>query len=253
MSDQTVNHDDGPYIANADWWIAKIREGHDRYRVDFTDRVIVNAVNPQPGEVIVDAGCGEGWLSRVCAAAGAEAIGIDLSPAFIQAAQSAANGENPAPRFELADMRELPLHDESADVVVANFVLTDVPDAGTAIAEFARVLRPGGRFVTLTLHPCFYGERAERETEMLMPSAAEYFADGPRVVRQPFSMGDEESPAMVTTYLHPLTAWFEWVFSSGLVPTHVSEPRPGPELMADPWWQAHFQRPLFLLIEARKP
>lgn len=251
MPDQTVTHDDGPYLENADWWIRKIREGHDRYRKDFTDRVIVDALAPQAGEVIIDAGCGEGWLTRVCAAAGAEAIGVDLSPAFVDAARTVMNGAAGAPRFELADMRALPIHDGSADVVVANHVLTDIPDAGIAIAEFARVLRPGGRLVVLVVHPCFYGLRAEREAVMPMPTADEYFA-GPRVVRQPFSMGGEKSPAMVTTYVHPLTSWFSWLFDNGLAPTHVSEPRPGPELMGDPWWQENFRRPLFLLLEARK-
>jgi SAM-dependent methyltransferase len=251
MPDPTATHDDGPYLANADWWIRKIREGHDRYRREFTDQLIVDAVNPKPGEVIVDAGCGEGWLTRVCAAAGAEAIGVDLSPAFVDAARTAMNGTAVAPRFELADMRQLPVHDATVDVVIANHVLTDIPDAGTAIAEFARVLRPGGRMVVLVVHPCFYGLRAEREATMLMPTADEYFT-GPRVVRQPFSMGGELSPAMVTTYVHPLTSWFGWIFGNGLVPSHISEPRPGPELMADPWWQEHFRRPLFLHIEARK-
>jgi ubiquinone/menaquinone biosynthesis C-methylase UbiE len=251
MSERTVtHHDDGPYVHNADWWIGKIREGHDRYRVEFTDKVMVDALAPQSGEVIVDAGCGEGWLSRVCAAAGAQVIGVDLSPAFIAAAREGTNGMRPAPRFEVADMRALPLPDTSVDVVASCHTLTDVPDASEAIREFARVLRPGGRLVALAVHPCFYGQRADREAMMAMPTAADYF--GRRVVRQPFSMGGETSPAGVTTYLWPLTDWFSWIFGAGLVLTQVSEPRPGPELVVDPWWQQHFPRPLFLLIEARK-
>jgi SAM-dependent methyltransferase len=83
-------------------------------------------------------------------------------------------------------MRALPLPDNSVDVVASCHTLTDVPDAGAAIQEFARVLRPGGRLVVLVVHSCFYGQRAEREVTMAMPNAADYF--GQRVVCQPFSM-----------------------------------------------------------------
>jgi ubiquinone/menaquinone biosynthesis C-methylase UbiE len=70
--------------------------------------------------------------------------------------------------------------------VVANHVLTDVPDPAKAISDFVRVLRHGGRFVTLTLHPCFYGPEAERRVDAPQTNVIEYSAR-PRIVRQPSS------------------------------------------------------------------
>jgi ubiquinone/menaquinone biosynthesis C-methylase UbiE len=250
MSDPTTNTD-APYDENAAFWIRQIRQRRDRYRTDFTDGVIVRALDAKPGETIVDAGCGEGWLSRECASAGANVIGVDNCVAFIEAARAANNGDHLAPVFHVGDVRALPVPNASADVVVANHVLTDVPEPWTAVSDFARVLRPGGRFVALMIHPAFYGPQAERRVTSEMPSADEYFAS-PRIVRTPFRIGGETSPAEVVTHLWSLTSWFEWIIGAGLVPSLVSEPRPGPDLMADPWWQEHFRRPLFLLVEARR-
>jgi SAM-dependent methyltransferase len=237
------------YVPNADFWIRVIRENLDRYRTELTDRVILDAVDPAPGETIIDAGCGEGWLSRACTEAGAQVVGVDNCLPFIEAARSASNGTGPV--YHHADVQALPLEDASADVVVANHVLTDVPDPAKAINEFARVLRPGGRFVTLMLHPCFYGPQAERRVDAPQANVIEYFAR-PRIVRQPFVIAGQTSPAEIVTHLWPLEFWFESLFTAGLIPTSVTEPHPSPEQMADPWWHDNFRRPLFLLIDARR-
>lgn len=238
------------YSPNAGFWIRIIREQLDTYRTELTHSAILDALNPQPGETIVDAGCGEGWLSRASAQQGAQVVGVDLCPEFIEAARSASDGEVNAPTYKLGDVRNLPVAERFADAVVINHVLNDIPDPDAAIKEFARVLRDNGRLVILLLHPCFYTAQAERVEHAPPFRAGEYF--GQRIVRQPFKIAGITSPAETVTYVYPLEFYFSALTDAGFAVTRLSEPHPSPELIeANPWWKDNFRRALFLLITAQ--
>ncbi len=103
---------------------------------------LVELLNPKPGERILDLGCGSGQLTAKIAAAGAQVIGIDLSPEMI--AQARAN--YPEIEFQVADATSFELA-EPVDAVFSNAVLHWVRDAEAAIACVGRALKPGGRFV----------------------------------------------------------------------------------------------------------
>jgi trans-aconitate methyltransferase len=105
-------------------------------------RDLLGLLAPQPGERILDAGCGTGQLTAEIAAAGAEVTGIDSSDAMIEQARRNA----PTLRFELRDIRRLPYHAEF-DAVFSNAVLHWVREADEAAESMARALKPGGRVV----------------------------------------------------------------------------------------------------------
>ena len=96
---------------------------------------------PQPGEKILDLGCGDGQLTERIVAAGAIVTGIDASPTMVAAARARgiAAGEGSA--------ESLPYADRSFDAVFSNAVLHWVRDQDAMISEVRRVLRPGCRFV----------------------------------------------------------------------------------------------------------
>src|SRR5262249_12286795 len=96
------------------------------------------------GRDVVDVGCGDGGLVRRLAGLGARAIGVEVDAAVVAAAQ----GRQPVAgeRYVHGTGQQLPLPDDSADVVVFLQSLHDVPPAAmdAALAEAARVVRSGG-------------------------------------------------------------------------------------------------------------
>lgn len=122
----------------------------DEYRRRHADRSVVadqierflDALDPNEGARILDAGCGPGWESATFHEAGHRPVGIDLTPAFL------AHASEVAPRADLArmDMRHLGLADGAFDGVWACASLLHVPreDALPTLEEFRRVVRTGG-------------------------------------------------------------------------------------------------------------
>ncbi len=79
---------------------------------------------------------------------------------------------------------------------------------------------------------------------------AEYFAG--RIVEQHFEVAGKVSPAASVQKLYSLEEYIGMITAAGFVITGIREPRPSPEqLRDDPQWGVRFQRPLFLLVEAR--
>jgi trans-aconitate 2-methyltransferase len=105
-------------------------------------RDLLVLLNAQPGERILDVGCGTGQLTSEITQFGAEVVGIDSSAEMICTARK----NFPHVRFELADMTALSFAEEF-DVVISNASLHWVRDQQAAIASIGRALRKGGRLV----------------------------------------------------------------------------------------------------------
>jgi SAM-dependent methyltransferase len=90
-----------------------------------------------------DVGCGAaGHVTRYLADRGADVVGVDVSAASIEVARA----REPTLRFEVADMRDLPAADGALAGLVAFYSVIHLPrdQVPVALAEFGRVLRPGG-------------------------------------------------------------------------------------------------------------
>jgi SAM-dependent methyltransferase len=101
-----------------------------------------------PGRAL-DAACGTGRHARQLVALGHQVIGVDLTPAML----SRAARNVPGAAFLEADLRAIPIADAQFDVVVSGLALAHIDELTAALAELARVLRPGGRVVVSVLHP----------------------------------------------------------------------------------------------------
>mmetsp|Transcript_5891 Transcript_5891/g.16210 ORF Transcript_5891/g.16210 Transcript_5891/m.16210 type:complete len:314 (+) Transcript_5891:107-1048(+) len=109
---------------------------------------LVDVLDAQPGEVILDVGCGSGQLTRKIADRGAAAIGFDADVNMVERAQN----EYPDLSFFQADVTTLEMPTSTTlptavDAIFSNAALHWVKNADAAVASMAKVLKPGGRFV----------------------------------------------------------------------------------------------------------
>jgi trans-aconitate methyltransferase len=105
-------------------------------------RGLLELLAAQPGERILDLGCGTGQLSSEIASIGATVVGLDRSPEMIAEARN----KFPKLQFGVCDARALPFTQEF-DAVFSNATLHWIPQADEVIAGIARALKPGGRLV----------------------------------------------------------------------------------------------------------
>ena len=134
--------------AHADWWQREFTDGVDP---EYTEQIIPLILEWTEGfERVLEVGTGEGQVARAIAAAhGATVIGIDPTVNQIDEAIRRGGG----PEYQLAGAESLPFDDASFDAVVCCLVFEHIDAVDEALAEVARVLRPGGRFIFCLNHP----------------------------------------------------------------------------------------------------
>lgn len=124
-------------------------ETHQRYSVGPDLEDVVDARLALNGaEALLDVGSGPGDFPGRLRAAGhrGRLVGADLSAGMVATAQAS----HPGVEYVQASADALPFDDQTFDVLTARHMLYHVPDVPAALAEFRRVLRPGGRFLAVT-------------------------------------------------------------------------------------------------------
>ena len=93
---------------------------------------------------VLDVGCGTGFLALRLAELGHSVTGVDLAERMLERARAKAEAADLSVDFRSGDAAALELGDETYDVVVARHVIWNLPDPRQGVAEWVRVLRPGG-------------------------------------------------------------------------------------------------------------
>ncbi len=106
-------------------------------------RAVVQAIKPVPGEMILDLAAGTGTSSVPFAKAGAHVIPTDFSLGMLRVGHQ----RQPELPFVAGDGLNLPYRDNSFDAATISFGLRNLTDRSAGLAEFRRVLKPGGRLV----------------------------------------------------------------------------------------------------------
>jgi len=103
----------------------------------------VRAIDPKPGERILDVATGTGVVAARIQRTGATVVGLDFSAGMVAEARR----KHPKIEFVEGDAQKLPFGDDTFDAVTISFGLRNVEDPKLALAEMYRVLKPGGRLV----------------------------------------------------------------------------------------------------------
>jgi len=171
------------------------QEGGGLFAAD--EPVVAEFLSGRAPGVTLDAACGTGRFAEFLAARGHQVIGVDSSEDMLAHARRRV----PGAQFHVAELDQLPLPDHSADVIVCALALVHVPRLEPVLAEFARVLRPGGDLVISDIH------------HELVTRGSVIKARGPA-----------GEPCIVATYRHQLGDYLRAALSLGLQVKRCEEP-----------------------------
>ncbi len=191
---------------NARSWTVAVREGQIESRKQVTDQAIIDAILSRSPRSVLDMGCGEGWLVRELSTENINAVGVDVVPGLIEAAQRAGGGDFRAISYEeMASGRlELPV-----DVVVCNFSLLGKESVEGVFKAIPSLLESQGAFIVQTLHP-------------LVACGDFPYRDGWRAGSWAGFSDDFSDPA--PWYFRTLESWIRLFASCGLNLREVREP-----------------------------
>lgn len=212
------------------------------------------------GKKLLDAGCGEGYLSRFYATKGAYVTGVDISPKLIETCRSLHDQENLEIDFSpgsICDLSEF--SDCSFDVVLCNLVLLNTPCLDEAMKEFHRVLSPGGMLVFSIVHPAydFYGpgswEMGEKDPTTNRRKGlffkVDHYFDEKEYQKYWKTRDGEKFPHPISFFHRTLATYLNSVSNTGLVVTRIEEPKPSGD---DDFFDRENRIPFFLVVKAEK-
>ena len=243
--------------ALAEWYDAKQGEEGDLWHRTLIDPAFLRVVGDVKGLRVLDLACGNGYLSRRYARAGAIVTAVDASAPIVERARRRQEREPLGVEYRIANAGDLQgIEDGRFDLVAMNMALMDIEDAAEAIREVGRVLRDRGRFVASLCHPCFdqgpsstwLTERFFRLTKVWRKIAR---------YRTPFAdempWGIEADTVATIGYHRPLSWYARALRDAGLLIRSLEEPEPTPEFIdGSPQGPYVIEIPLHLVIEAVK-
>lgn len=209
----------------AGWWQREFTDGVDP---EYTEQIIPLIAEELTGrQLIVDIGTGEGQVARVLQAAGATVVGVD--PIAPQVREAAARGGGPC--YVLAPADALPLSDSSVDGAVACLVFEHIDAIDEAIAEVARVLKPGGVFLFLLNHPLLQTPGSGWIDDQIIEPPEQYWRIGPYLPEA--ETVEEVQKDVFIRFLHrPLSRYVNTLAEHGLLIERMFEPAPPPGFLA---------------------
>lgn len=131
-----------------------VGESGDRWQKYVINPLVFKLLGNLQGKSVLDAGCGNGYLTREIAKTAKTVVGVDFTKNLLEVAQKRSK-HIPNLKLILADLEKLPFPTGSLDVILCNMVLINIENLGIVINELARILKTNGSFVISLTHPCF--------------------------------------------------------------------------------------------------
>lgn len=207
---------------HAGWWQEGFTEGVDP---EYEEQILPMAAAHLAGaRRVLDVGCGEGQISRLAVAGGAEQV-VGVDPTWAQVAVAAERGGGA--RYARAGAAQLPFADASFDAVVACLVFEHIRDVDDAIAEVARVLEPGGRFLFFLNHPLLQTPDSGWIDDQILDPPEQYWRIG-AYLEEAATIEEVEKGVFIPFIHRPLSRYVNALADNGLLLTRMLEPAPPP-------------------------
>ena len=217
---------EGLWEQQASWWQEGFTDGAD---VEYVEQIMPLAARWLDGmDRVLDVGTGEGQIARQCRERGASLV-VGLDPTRNQIREAAARGGGPA--YALAGAAALPVADASFDAVVACLVFEHVVAVDDALAEIARVLRPGGRFAFFLNHPLLQTPNSGWIDDHVLDPPEQYWRIGP-YLDEDLTLEEVELGVHIPFVHRPLGRYVNALADLGLLVRHMEEPSPPPGFLA---------------------
>ena len=209
---------------NAGWWQEGFTAGADP---EYEEQILPLAAAHLGGSKrVLDVGTGEGQVARLAATGGATVVaGVDPTWAQLSVARERAGG----PVYARAAAAHLPFRDGAFDTVMACLVFEHIDDPVTAIAEVARVLDAGGRFLFFLNHPLLQTPGSGWIDDHILEE--QYWRIGPYLVEDT-SLEEVEKDVFIPFVHRPLSRYVNAMAGAGLLVTRMEEPAPPPGFLA---------------------
>lgn len=235
--------DDG-WNASAKAWIADMGETGDYGRQWVLDGPMIARLRRlTPGRAL-DVGCGEGRFCRILRQEGFDPIGLDPTVALLEAARA----RDPRGLYVEGRGEALDFPDASFDLVVSCLSLIDIEHADRAIAEMARVLRPGGTLLVANLTSFSTAAEGEGWRRDASDRPTHFGIDR---YLEPRAAWQSWRGIRILNWHRPLRDYMQWFLAQGLILTHFDEPEPtgGPSDRGERYRRV----PWYVIMEWRKP
>ena len=211
--------DNGLWDEHAQWWIDGFTNGVDP---EYEEQIIPMAVEELAGfKNILDVGCGDGQIARALAQQGSTVLGVDPTQMHIDVANERGGG----PTYKLGGATKLPAEDGSMDAVIACLVFEHIDEMDAAVAEVARVLRPGGQFSFFLNHPLLQTPGSGWIDDHIIDPPEQYWRIGPYLVEAE-SIEEVELNVYIRFIHRPLNRYINALISNGLMIERMAEPSP---------------------------
>jgi SAM-dependent methyltransferase len=205
---------------NAAWWQREFTEGADP---EYREQILPLAAELLAGfPRVLEVGTGEGQVSRLVAAQGASLV-AGLDPAANQIHEAMQRGGGPV--YIRGSAEQLAVADATFDAVVACLVFEHIDGLDDAIAEIARVLRPGGRFVFFLNHPLLQTPNSGWIDDQILDPPEQYWRIG-AYLTEDSSMEEVQRGVFIRFVHRPLSRYVNALADNGLVLERMLEPSP---------------------------
>lgn len=200
------------------------------HRIVLLNPALFELLGDVSGKRMLDAGCGEGYLSRKLAEFGAYVTGVDFAREMLNTAHERTDAAFGI-RYLHGNCEDLSfLESESFDIVVSNMVLQDLSDLGAALKSMHRVLVKKGILVFSILHPCFSAGQSgwvkSDQGEKLYWKTDRYFYE--EVYEQPWP---PDTPEGLLLFHRTLSSYLRTLLETGFDLLDVIEPKPSEEML----------------------